>query len=142
MKLNGHHLATDMSNRVEHQKRKQLAIEKWPFVFNFDVQLGLRQTLPVIITKKFDQLGAGRAPTWLSFWCSTRLLMSVKKCFIYRGKTCKHISHLQGRAKKFKTHFKADEDLTGAIKLLLKFGLPPIKIKIQSQFCGRQAMTL
>ena len=28
------------------------------------------------------------AVVWLSFWCSTRLLMSVKKCLGYRGKTC------------------------------------------------------
>ena len=41
------HFLTDMSNRVEHPKRNQPAIEM-----------------------------AG----WFRFWCSTRLLMSVKKC--------------------------------------------------------------
>ena len=35
------------------------------------------------------QPGGSSAATWLSFWCSTRLLMSVKKCLSYRGKTCK-----------------------------------------------------
>ena len=38
------HFLTDMSNRVEHQKQNQPAIEKWPFGFVFGVQLGLRQT--------------------------------------------------------------------------------------------------
>ena len=33
------------------------------------------------------QPGGSSAVTWLSFWCSTRLLMSVKKCLGYRGKT-------------------------------------------------------
>ena len=28
------------------------------------------------------------AVVWLSFWCSTRLLMSVKKCLIWRSKPC------------------------------------------------------
>ena len=28
------------------------------------------------------------AVVWLSFWCSTRLLMSVKKCLSYRRKMC------------------------------------------------------
>ena len=37
-------LLTDMSNRVEHQKRNQPVIENWPFGFVFGVQLGLRQT--------------------------------------------------------------------------------------------------
>ena len=35
------------------------------------------------------QPGGSSAVTWLSFWCSTRLLMSVKKCLGYRGKTCR-----------------------------------------------------
>ena len=34
------------------------------------------------------QPGGSSAVTWLSFWCSTRLLMSVKKCLGYLGKTC------------------------------------------------------
>ena len=34
------------------------------------------------------QPGGSSAATWLSFWCSTRLLMSVKKCLVYRRKTC------------------------------------------------------
>ena len=34
------------------------------------------------------QPGGSSATTWLSFWCYTRLLMSVKKCFSYLGKTC------------------------------------------------------
>ena len=33
------------------------------------------------------QAGGSSAATWLSFWCSTRWLMSVTKCFSYRGKT-------------------------------------------------------
>ena len=37
------HFLTDMSNRLEHQKRNQTAIEKWPFGFVFDVQIGLQQ---------------------------------------------------------------------------------------------------
>ena len=41
-----------MSNRVEHQKQNQPAIEKWPFGFVFGVQLGLRQTRALIETKK------------------------------------------------------------------------------------------
>ena len=44
-------LLADMSNRVEHQKRNQPAIEKWPFGFVFGVQLGLRQTQALIKTK-------------------------------------------------------------------------------------------
>ena len=39
-----------MSNRVEHQKQNQPAIENWPFGFVFGVQLGLRQTPVLIIT--------------------------------------------------------------------------------------------
>ena len=46
------HFLTDMSNRVEHQKRNQPAIEKWPFGFVFGVQLGLRQTRALIQSKK------------------------------------------------------------------------------------------
>ena len=42
------HFLTDMSNRVEHQKQNQPAIEKWPFGFVFGVQLGLRQPPAVI----------------------------------------------------------------------------------------------
>ena len=34
------------------------------------------------------QPGGSSAATWLSFWCSTRLLISVNKCMGYRGKTC------------------------------------------------------
>ena len=45
-------LSTDMSNRVEHQKRNQPAIEKWPFGFVFGVQLGLRQTQALFKTKQ------------------------------------------------------------------------------------------
>ena len=45
-------LLTDMRNRVEHQKRNQPAIEKWPFGFVFGVQLGLRQTQALIKTKQ------------------------------------------------------------------------------------------
>ena len=44
-------LLTNMSNRVEHQKRNQPAIEKWPFGFVFGVQLGVRQTQALIKTK-------------------------------------------------------------------------------------------
>ena len=44
------HFLTDMSNRVEHQKQNQPAIEKWPFGFVFGVQLGLRQTRALIKT--------------------------------------------------------------------------------------------
>ena len=46
------HFLTDMSNRVEHQKRNKPAIEKWPFGFVFGVQLGLRQARALIKTKK------------------------------------------------------------------------------------------
>ena len=46
------HFLTDMSNRVEHQKQNQPAIEKWPFGFVFGVQLGLRQTRALIKTYK------------------------------------------------------------------------------------------
>ena len=46
------HFFSGMSNRVEHQKQNQPAIEKWPFGFVFGVQLGLRQTLALIKTKK------------------------------------------------------------------------------------------
>ena len=46
------HFLTDMSNRVEHQKQNQPAIEKWPFGFVFGVQLGLRQTRALITTYK------------------------------------------------------------------------------------------
>ena len=34
------------------------------------------------------QPGGSSAVTWLSFWCSTRLLMSVEKCPIWRSKPC------------------------------------------------------
>ena len=44
------HFLSDMSNRVEHQKRNQTATEV--------------------------------VAVWFRFWCSTRLLMSVKKCVI------------------------------------------------------------
>ena len=44
----GRALLTDLSNRVEHQKRNQPAIEKWPFGFVFGVQLGLRRTRALI----------------------------------------------------------------------------------------------
>ena len=50
------HFLTDMSNRVEHQKQNQPAIEKWPFGFVFGVQLGLRQTLALIKTDKKNLL--------------------------------------------------------------------------------------
>ena len=46
------HFFPDMSNRVEHQKRNQPAIEKWPFGFVFGVQLGLRQPQTLIKRKK------------------------------------------------------------------------------------------
>ena len=39
--------------------------------------------------KPKTQPGGSSAVTWLSFWCSTRLLMSVKKCLSYRRKMCK-----------------------------------------------------
>ena len=89
------HFFPDMSNRVEHQKRNQPAIEKWPFGFVFGVQLDLRQTQALIKTKKnklsqveqlWDKWGAFTAWTpktkpnghfsmavWFRFWCSTRL---------------------------------------------------------------------
>ena len=35
------------------------------------------------------QPGGSSAATWLSFWCSTRLLISVNKCMGYRRKTCR-----------------------------------------------------
>ena len=34
------------------------------------------------------QPGGSSAATWLSFWCSTWLLISVNKCMGCRGKTC------------------------------------------------------
>ena len=34
------------------------------------------------------QPGGSSAATWLSFWCSTLLLISVNKCMGYRDKTC------------------------------------------------------
>ena len=139
------HFLTDMSNRVEHQKRNQPAIEKWPFGFAFGVQLGLRQIRALIKTKEnklmqvvqlwykwgaFTEGPSVNAPHfshncttcnnllflvlisarvcqrpswtpktkpnghfsmagWFRFWCSTRLLMSVKKCPIWRSKPCK-----------------------------------------------------
>ena len=43
------HFLTDMSNRVEHLKQNQSAIEKWPFGFVSGVQLGLQQTQALII---------------------------------------------------------------------------------------------
>ena len=46
------HFFSGMSNRVEHQKQNQPAIEKWPFGFVFGVQLGLRQTRALIKTYK------------------------------------------------------------------------------------------
>ena len=46
------HFLTDMSNRVEHQKQNQPAIEKWPFGFVFGVQLGLRRTLALFKSYK------------------------------------------------------------------------------------------
>ena len=46
------HFFSGMSNRVEHQKQNQPAIEKWPFGYVFGVQLALRQTLALIKTKK------------------------------------------------------------------------------------------
>ena len=49
------HFLTDMSNRVEHQKQNQPAIEKWPFGFVFGVQLGLRQTQALIKTKNDEK---------------------------------------------------------------------------------------
>ena len=48
----GGELLTDMSNRVDHQKRNQPVIKKWPFGFVFGVQLGLRQTEVRIKTQK------------------------------------------------------------------------------------------
>ena len=35
---------------------------------------------------EFNTKNSTRWQLWLSFWCSTRRLMSVNKCFIYRGK--------------------------------------------------------
>ena len=46
------HFLTDMSNRLEHQKRNQTVIEKWPFCFVFGVQLSLRQAWALCKTKK------------------------------------------------------------------------------------------
>ena len=46
------HFLTDMYIRVEHQKRNQPTIEKWPFGFVFGVQLGLRQTQALMKTNK------------------------------------------------------------------------------------------
>ena len=37
-----------------------------------------------------SELDGSSAVTWLRFWCSTRLLMLVKKCISYRRKTCNH----------------------------------------------------
>ena len=45
------------------------------------------------------QPGDSSAATWLSFWCSTRLLMSVKKCLIYRGKTCRCVQWIEANTK-------------------------------------------
>ena len=104
-----------MSNRVEHQKLNQVA-EELPPGLVFGVQLGLRQTQALIKIKTIrwgtllllillvligacvcrrpswtpkTQPGGSSAVTWLSFWCSTRLLMSIKKCISYRRKTCR-----------------------------------------------------
>ena len=46
------------------------------------------------------QPGGSSAATSLSFWCSTRLLMSVKKCISYRRKTCNGDSKFFTREKK------------------------------------------
>ena len=45
------HFLTDISNRVEHHKLNQPAIEMWPFGFIFGAQLGLRQTWAVMKNK-------------------------------------------------------------------------------------------
>ena len=45
------HFFSGMSNRVEHQKQNQPAIEKWPFGFVFGIQLGRWQRLALIKTK-------------------------------------------------------------------------------------------
>ena len=37
-------LLTTIQNRVAHHEQNQPALEKWPFGFVFDVQLGLGQT--------------------------------------------------------------------------------------------------
>ena len=66
------HFLTDMCNRVEHQKRNQTAIEKWPFGFVFGVQVGLRQTQALIKTKTIRR---GKVPP-ASLLPSSNLLLS------------------------------------------------------------------
>ena len=61
-----------MSNRVEHQKQNQPAIEKWPFGFVFGVQLGLRQTLALI---KIKTIRRRRVPP-ATLLLSSKLLLS------------------------------------------------------------------
>ena len=76
--------------RVEHQKRNQTATFQWPVGFVFGVQLDYSCRLKSVPSdgekvvsnqvehQKLNQVAA--AATWLSFWCSTRLLMPEKKC--------------------------------------------------------------
>ena len=61
---------TDMSNRVEHQKQNQLAIEKCPFGFVFRVQLGYRWTHSLIKTKYDNSKNACK-------FASTRLVVNI-----------------------------------------------------------------
>ena len=49
------HFLTEMSNRVEHPRLNQPSIEKWPFGFIFSVELGLRETQALIMTKKDNE---------------------------------------------------------------------------------------
>ena len=109
------HFLTDMSNRVEHQKLNQLTAELppgWVFGGHWLIFITYSYIIIVIwfIIYRFTgnwsnlrsacvcrrpsctpqtQPGGSSAVTWLSFWCSTRLLMSVKKCSIWRRKGCK-----------------------------------------------------
>ena len=86
---------TPLVNRAEHQKLNQTTAEL-SFGWVFGVQLGLRQTQALIETTTIrisswtpkTQPKDSSAVVWLSFWCSTRLLMSVKKCASYLGKLC------------------------------------------------------
>ena len=68
-------LFSGMSNRVEHQKQNQPAIEKWPFGFIFGVQLGLRQTQALVKTKTIKR---GKVPPVILQLCRKHYYFVVK----------------------------------------------------------------
>ena len=76
--------------RVEHQNLNQTAaLLSFGWVFGFQLDSPEKNVFTLA------GFTFSSAVVWLSFWCSTRLLMSVKKCLSYRGKTCRGIKLFQ-----------------------------------------------